>query len=243
MLNEIYSDHFARRVNYLTEVDTRVTMLFAAAAIIIVVSAHNPYVPLIVFSLSLVFLLGIRIPLRVILLRVAAPLSITGVILFMQIFFYGTAEGLARGFLIMAKVLGAVSVIIFLSMTTPVNKLLNAARWFKVPNTWVEIAMLSYRYSFVLLEDAVTIRNAQKVRLGYSSLARSLRSFGELMGSTVIRTYDRSIAVYESMVLRGYNGTMQNVAWEKRFGIKDAVAVIIFIMILASLLILNALLH
>ena len=243
MLNEIFSDRFAQRVNYLTEVDARSKMLFVAAAIIMVVSSRNPYVPLIVFSLSLIFLLGIRIPLRIILFRVAAPLGIAGAILFMQIFFYGMAEGLARGFLIMAKVLGAVSVIIFLSMTTPVNKLLNAARWFKVPDTWVEIAMLSYRYSFVLLEDAVTIRNAQKVRLGYSGLARSLRSFGELMGSTVIRTYDRSIAVYESMALRGYNGTMQNVAWEERFGIKDAAAVIVFIIILVSLLVLNTLSH
>ena len=243
MLNEMFSDHFAQRVNYLTEVDTRVKMIFVVAAIIIVVSSRHPYVPLIVFFLSLVFLLGIRIPPRIILLRLAAPLGIVGAIFFMQIFFYGMAEGLAHGALIMAKVLGAVSLIIFLSMTTPVNKLLNAARWLKVPNTWVEIAMLSYRYSFVLLEDAITIRSAQKVRLGYSSLARSLRSFGELMGSTVIRTYDRSIAIYESMMLRGYNGTMQNIAWEEGFRIKDTVVIIIFLIILGSLLVLNTLLH
>ncbi len=243
MLHEIFSDHFAQRVNYLTEVDARAKMLFVAAAIIIVVSSRHPYVPLIVFLLSLIFLLGARIPPRIILFRVAAPLGIAGVILFMQIFFYGMAEGLTRGFLIMAKVIGATSLIIFLSMTTPVNKLLNAARWFKVPDTWIEIAMLSYRYSFVLLEDAVTITNAQKARLGYSSLARGLRSFGELMGSTVIRTYDRSGAVYESMVLRGYNGTMRNIVWEEEFRIKDGAAIIVSIIILTSLLVLNALLH
>jgi cobalt/nickel transport system permease protein len=259
MLNEVFSDYFAQRVNYLTEVDTRTKMLFVAAAIIIILFSQYLYVLLIVFFLSMAFLLSIRIPVKIILLRLVTPLGMAGVILLIQIFFYGMTplvklnlwgfhlvgykEGLLRGFLIMGKVLGSVSLIMFLSMTTPVHKLLKAARWFKVPNTWVEIAMLSYRYSFVLLEDAVTIRNAQKVRLGYSSLARSLRSFGELMGSTVIRTYDRSIAVYESMVLRGYNGTMQNAAWEERFGIKDAAAVIIFIIILGSLLVLNTLLH
>jgi cobalt/nickel transport system permease protein len=241
MLNEVFSDHFAQRKNYLTEVDTRTKMLFVAAAIIILVSSRHPYAPLIVFFSSLVFLLGIRIPPRIILLRLAAPLSITSAILVMQIFFYGMAEGLARGFLIMAKVIGATSLVIFLSMTTPVNKLLTAARWFKIPNTWVEIAMLSYRYIFVLLEDAITVRDAQKVRLGYNSLARSLRSFGELMGSTVIRTYDRSVAVYESMMLRGYNGTIQNIDREEKFEIKDAVAVIIFFIILASLLVLSIL--
>ncbi|MBI4335433.1 MAG: cobalt ECF transporter T component CbiQ [Candidatus Omnitrophica bacterium] len=216
MLSEVFSDHFAHRKNYLTEVDIRAKMLLVAAAIIIVVSARHPYVPLIVFFLSLVSLLGIRIPPWIILLRLAAPLSVAGVILVIQIFFYGIAEGLARGFLIMAKVIGATSLVIFLSMTTPVNKLLRGARWFKVPNTWVEIAMLSYRYIFVLLEDAITVRDAQKARLGYSGLARSLRSFGELMGATVIRTYDRSIAVYEAMMLRGYTGTERNIAWEEK---------------------------
>jgi cobalt/nickel transport system permease protein len=243
VLNEVFSDCFAQRANYLTEVDTRAKMLFVAAAILIVVSSPNPCAPLVIFFLSLVLLLGVRIPARIILLRLAAPLSMAGAIFFIQIFFYGMAGGLARGFLIMARVLGAVSLIIFLSMTTPVNKLLNSARWFKVPDTWVEIALLSYRYSFVLLEDAVTIRNAQKARLGYSSLARSLKSFGELMGSTVIRTYDRSVAVYESMTLRGYNGTMQNIAWKGELRIKDAGAVIVFIIILGSLLVLNTLFH
>ena len=65
---EVFSDHFAHRKNYLTDVDTRAKMLLAAAAIIIVVSSRHPHVPLIVFSLCLVFLLGIRIPPKVILL-------------------------------------------------------------------------------------------------------------------------------------------------------------------------------
>ena len=259
MLSEVFSDCFAQRRNYLTEVDTRIKMLFVAAAIIIIVLSRHLYVPLIVFFVSLIFLLGIKIPPKIILFRLAAPLSITGVIFLTQIFFYGKIilfkwslfgfnlvgyeEGLYRGFLIMGKVLGTVSLVIFLSMTTPVNKLLNSARWFKVSNTWIEVAMFSYRYIFVLLEDAITIRNAQKVRLGYSSLARSLRSFGELMGLTVIRAYDRSIAIYESMMLRGYNGITRNIVREEKFRIKDVIAVIIFIVILTSLLVLSILPH
>lgn len=259
MLNEVFSDCFAQRKNYLTEVDARIKMVFVAAAIIITVLSRHGYVPLIVFSISLAFLLGIRIPAKIILFRLITPLSIAGMIFLIQVFLYGTIpiveldlwgfhlvgykEGLLRGFLIMGKVLGTVSLVVFLSMTTPVNKLLNASRWFKVPNTWVETAMVTYRYIFVLLEDFVTIRDAQKVRLGYSSLARSLRSFGELMGLTVIRTYDRSIAVYETMMLRGYNGKMQNISLETKFRIKDVIAVIICIVILVSLLVLSMLSH
>ena len=258
MLNEVFGDYFAHRKNYLTEVDTRTKMIFAALAIIIILLSRHFCVPLIAFFLSLAFLLSIRISPKIILLRLANPLGIAGVLFLINIFFYGMTpivklniwgwhlvgykEGLLRGFLIMDKVIATVSLVIFLSMTTPVNKLLNAARWFKVPNTWVEIAMLSYRYVFVLLEDASTIRDAQRVRLGYSSLARSLKSLGELAGATVIRAYDRSVAAYEAMMLRGYNGTIRSIAWEEKFSIKDVLTAIVFTLILASLLALNVLL-
>ena len=255
MLNEVFSDCFAQRKNYLTEIDARIKMVFVTAAIIITVLSRHLYVPSIVFFLSLVFILSIRIPVKVILIRLVTPLGMAGVILLVQIFFYGTTplvklnlwgfhlvgykEGLLRGFLIMGKVLGTVSLVIFLSMTTPVNKLLNSARWFKVPDTWIEVAMFSYRYIFVLLEDVMTIRDAQKVRLGYNGLARSLRSLGELAGTTVIRSYDRSVAAHEAMMLRGYDGKMRNIVCEKKFAIKDLIASIVFLIFLASFFILN----
>lgn len=259
MLNEVFSDCFAQKKNYLTEIDSRIKMLFVTAAIIITILSRYPCVSLIVFSSSLTLLLSIRIPVRVILIRLVTPLVIAGTIFFIQVFFYGETpivkfnlwgvhftgykEGLLRGALIISKVLGTVSLVIFLSMTTPVNKLFLAARWFKVPVTWIEVSMLSYRYIFVLLEDAITVRDAQKVRLGYNGLARSLKSLGELTGIAVIRSYDRSVAAYEAMMLRGYDGNIRNIVCVKKFGIKDVTAIIVFLIFLGLLLVLNTLLR
>ena len=53
MLNEVFSDHFAVRTNYLTAIDAKVKLLFAASAIMIAVSSQNPYVPLGIFFLFL----------------------------------------------------------------------------------------------------------------------------------------------------------------------------------------------
>src|SRR3989338_7173233 len=94
---EVFSDHFAQRINYLTEVDTRVKMFFVAAAIIIVVSSQRPYAPLIAFFFSLVLLLGIRIPIRIILLRLAAPLGTAGAGIFIPKLFFWMAEGPGHG--------------------------------------------------------------------------------------------------------------------------------------------------
>lgn len=230
-------------------------MVFVSAAIIITVLSRNLCLSSAVFSLSLVFLLSIRIPLKVILIRLAAPLTIAGTIFLIQLFLYGNTpvvridlwvvhltgykEGLMRGLLIIGKVLATVSLVIFLSMTTAANKLFLAARRLKVPVTWIEVAMLSYRYIFVLLEDVIIVRDAQKVRLGYNGLARSVRSLGELTGIAVIRSYDRSVAAYEAMMLRGYDGNIRNVASGKKLGTKDLAAAIVFLIFLGLLLALN----
>lgn len=236
-MNEIFSDHFARRENLLTRLDARIKTIFVVVAILTVVSAAAPYAPLIVILLSLASLFTIRIPFKIICSRLAAPFGIAVTIIFIKIFFY--REGFRDGFLMMSKIIGSTSLVLFLSMTTSVDKLLAASRWFKVPGTWVEICLLAYRYIFVLMEDAVTVFDAQRIRLGYIGLPRALRSIGTLAGTIIIRAYDQSIATYEAMMLRGYKGHAEILSTEDRLMLKDAVAAFVFIAILASLLILN----
>ncbi len=124
-------------------------------------------------------------------------------------------------------------------MTTSVNKLLNAAQWFRVPYIFIEIFMFTFRYIFVLIEDAITVRNAQMLRLGYSSFSKSLQSIGQLAGTVVIRSYDQSIATYEAMLLRGYTGTMMNFTCKERFSTRDGIASALFIFTILALFILN----
>ena len=73
-----------------------------------------------------------------------------------------------RGVLLGSRVLGAVSVMLLLSSVTPAYKIFGALRWFHVPEGWVEIALLVYRYTFLLSDQTADIAAAQRVRLGYS---------------------------------------------------------------------------
>ena len=68
--------------------------------------------------------------------------------------------------------------------------------------------MFAYRYIFVLLEDALVIYNAQKNRLGYSSIRRGLSSFGVLSGSLILKAFEHSQNTTVAMVQRGYDGNM-----------------------------------
>ncbi|MEK6727327.1 MAG: cobalt ECF transporter T component CbiQ [Candidatus Omnitrophota bacterium] len=201
-MNNIFSEHFSRKENILTRLDARIKIISCVTAIILILFFHTPYISSTVIILTLLSLFLVGIPLKVIILRMSAPLGIALVILFIKIFFY--RDTLQSGLLIALKIIGSTSAMLFLSMTTTLDKLLTASRYFKMPRVWVEICLIAYRYVFVLIEDASTVIDAQKVRLGYANLRVTLRSLGTLAGAIIIRAYDQSVATYESMMLRGY---------------------------------------
>lgn len=236
MLREVFSDSFAHKDNFLSRIDARIKMFFVFAGIITILFSRVAQVSTVISLLTLISLINVRVPFKVILFRMLPPLAMAAVIAGLSLIIY--KRGLSESLLIMSKVAGCVSLVIFLSMTTPVNELLGASLWFRIPKTWIEIAAVTYRYVFVLIEDASTIRDAQKVRLGYSNLSRSMQSLAELAGSVFIRAYDQSVATADAMRMRGYTGASKTF-FEKRFKFKDAVHLIFFLMVLFLLVTLN----
>jgi cobalt/nickel transport system permease protein len=86
------------------------------------------------------------------------------------------------------------------------RELAAALRWAKVPATWLEIALLMYRYLYIFFEQAVCVVSAQRVRLGYSNLPRSAESLGRLAGIVILRSFDQAERSHEAMMARGYRG-------------------------------------
>jgi len=120
-------------------------------------------------------------------------------------------EGLLRGLWIAARVLGCVSVVLLLGLTTPTHSLFRALNAFRVSRAWTDIALVTYRYIFVFLEDAFGIWTAQRVRLGYSRLSLSLKSIGVLAGAVLCRSYDQALRTAQAMRARGFTGQMPRV--------------------------------
>lgn len=236
-MHKVFSDHFARKENILTRLDARVKIIFCIAALVITLASPVVYAPLAVVAMSMFSLLAISIPFKIIIFRMGASLGIAFSILLIKVLFYHDNPN--SEMLTISKLLGASSVTLFLSMTTSLDKLLFACSWFKMPRVWLEICLFAYRYIFVLLEDATTVIDAQRVRLGYSRITGTLRSVGTLAAAIIIRAYDQSVATYEAMMLRGYKGRMQDLSQEERLTLADAAAACVFFAILLSLLVLN----
>jgi cobalt/nickel transport system permease protein len=221
---DLFSDIFTYRNNALTRIDPRAKLVIALAALIAVVTAEGVVLPLFVFGICLGTVAAFRIPAKLVAARLAAPLSIVAVLVVIQTLVTGTtplfaitlagwqftakAEGLRQGALLGARVLGAVSAVFLLSVVTPAHRIFQALRWFRISRNWLEIAILMYRYIFVLMERVANLAAAQKLRLGYTARGRAMRSFTVLAGATIIHSLEQAKRTHDAMRLRGYRGAM-----------------------------------
>ncbi len=208
--------------NPINRFDTRVKILFLSAALILILLTKSPLVPVYYTVLSMALVVLADVNLHQFVLRLVAPLLVVSMLIVIQSFFYGETpflripvgglnltvyrEGLLRGLLLAVRVMGGVSLIIVLSLTSSILSLLSALKFFRVPRSWLEIVFLSYRYLFVFIQHVTTSYQAQKVRLGYRTPLTALRSAGTLTAHLFLHIFDQTRRTFDAMRLRGYRG-------------------------------------
>lgn len=126
-----------------------------------------------------------------------------------------TADAQARAGLVTARALGAVSCLYFLSLSTTVPEILSVLRRLHVPQVMTELAILIYRYLFVLLSIHRAMRNAAASRLGYSDFIRSVRTTGAVYGNLLASSFRRAEACFDAMESRCYEGEIRFLRREK----------------------------
>jgi cobalt/nickel transport system permease protein len=132
-----------------------------------------------------------------------------------------TDQGLWAFFSILVKAWLSVWVSGLLVATTPFPELLAGMRALKIPDVLVTLIGFTYRYLFVLVDEAMrlqTARDARSVGSGGTLFWRA-KVLGAMIGSLFIRSYERSERIYHAMVSRGYSGqalTMAQPAWQAR---------------------------
>jgi len=121
-----------------------------------------------------------------------------------QLILTAAAQQSAR--LVMARALGAVSCLYFLSLSTPMPEILGVLRRGRVPGVVIELAILIYRYIFVLLFAYRDMKDAAASRLGYSGLRQSIRTTGAVYGNLLAKSFRRAGACFDAMESRCYDG-------------------------------------
>lgn len=160
-------------------------------------------------------LVGARVAPRVWLACATAPLGFLalGVVpLVLRVDLNGV--GLAPGGLEAAGALAArsaagVACLLFLALTTPTCDLLAGARRLGVPAEIVEIALLMYRFLFILADEAAAMNAAQAARLGHAGTGRRVRSLGLVAANLLPRALDRARRMEIGLAARGWSGEMR----------------------------------
>lgn len=106
--------------------------------------------------------------------------------------------------------------------TTSVEKICYALCMLHVPGQIVTQFMLTYRYITVLLEEVNRMTQAYALRApGQKGI--HFRVWGSYAGMLLLRSMDRAGNVYESMLLRGYQGNFQYMREKISMHFKDIV--------------------
>jgi len=116
--------------------------------------------------------------------------------------------GLEMALLVFSRTLSGMSCLFFLALTTPIVELFSVLKATKLPDSFIEISMMMYRYIFVFLEVAWGIKYAQTVRLGYKDWRTSLTSLAMLSTTLFIRSWEQGEKIFISMSARCYDGKL-----------------------------------
>jgi cobalt/nickel transport system permease protein len=117
-----------------------------------------------------------------------------------------TRESINQGIFVFCRVIGGMSAMIFIALTTPMTDIFIVLRQCRVPDVVIDLMMIIYRTIFFLLDQVIQIYQAQVMRLGYSGYRESLYSFSTLCGAAFIASWDAGEDLIRAMDSRCYDG-------------------------------------
>jgi cobalt/nickel transport system permease protein len=235
-------EEFASRNGFLQAVNQKVKLVGIFLLIALAISTQNLlyFFYLLLFSLLMVYLS--KIPMRTYLLRFGFIPLFAFIIVLPWIFmmpghgilsFFGikiTREGIVYVVTFGLRVTACVSCITLILFTTRVSDLLNTLRALKIPETFVEIIGITYRYLFSLLSEL------QRMFLGRESRTASKislwRTGSKIAANFMLRTLSKGEEVHKAMRARGYNGKFKTYPRNQKWTAKSITFVaIIMVMV------------
>jgi cobalt/nickel transport system permease protein len=158
---------------------------------------------------------GARVPWRLWLATVALPLGFLAagaVLLLVQV--GGDGIGLAlggteRAALLCLRAMAATFCLMFLAFTTPAAELIGGLRRLWVPAEIVELALLTYRFVFIIADEAMAMTAAQRARQGHSTRSGWLRSTAMVIANLLPRAMARARRMETGLAARGWQGELR----------------------------------
>lgn len=203
------------------------TAIFLSALGVGVVIAvqQNPIVVLYIICLSLlggtvahtrwrvVFSLAAKFELFILFWMFFMPFVLGSTVIFSVASPWGTLnayqEGLSFGILLGLRMMAMLILFIAALSHMSLSEFIGALRTIGIPVMLLGSLLIMLRYIPLFIMERHRMQEAQSLR-GFERGTRTdrIKSLGYLIGSTIDRAFDRSVRVYEAMVLRGFGRGM-----------------------------------
>ena len=150
-----------------------------------------------------------------------------------------TRESINQGMFVFSRVIGGMSAMIFIALTTPMTDIFIVFRQCRVPEVVIDLMMIIYRTIFILIDQVIQIYQAQVMRLGYSTYRESLHSFATLCGAAFIASWDAGEDLIRAMDARCYDGKFALLGESRPVERVPCIAVVIFLFLSTAVVIVS----
>ncbi|KQC14392.1 MAG: cobalt ABC transporter permease [Methanosaeta sp. SDB] len=233
--------------------NNKLKLALVAGALLVGVSSTSPVAPLfIALSMSLATIRLGKVPAKFYAELAIAPLGFALFGALIIPFFFGSgpeiftlellgrqigasAVGADLAVLVVSRTLSGMCCLFFLALTTPMVELFAVLKALRMPDSFVELSMMIYRYIFVFLEVAVRMRHAQVMRLGYDGFRCSIQSFSMMAGTLFLRTMEQGEKLYTAMDARCYDGKLSLFEEKRPIKVQELLAASGYITFIAAL--------
>jgi len=123
-----------------------------------------------------------------------------------------TAEGVSFALLLYARATAALLLMFAFAMSTPIPHMANALNRLRLPDVFVEMTVLIYRYTFLLMESAEKMRLAAECKFGYSSYKKSMKTTAKLAAGVFLRSLDTAEKGQITLQCRNYRGEFRSLS-------------------------------
>ena len=229
-----FVDRFAELESPLHLLDARTKLIgfIALAAAVLYIPPGNSVAFFAAFFLLAIFAGISQIPLPYIVGRTLVILPF--VLLAALAAPWGGKDGWTRLAVLVLRSTLCLLVLILLTNTTRFVELLRGLRKLGCPQILVVNLSFLYRYIFVLSDEIMRMRQARDSRrVGRVAISTEMKTLGSMLGTLMVRSFERADRLYQAMVSRGFSGEFP-VAAPRSFSWRDLAFIAVVALFIAA---------
>ncbi|MEO0184559.1 MAG: cobalt ECF transporter T component CbiQ [candidate division WOR-3 bacterium] len=199
--------------------DPRIKIIYAFV-FSVVIALQNELIPSLIgllISIILIMLARIRfleiirrlliVDTFILLLWLVLPLTYPGEPLLKILGLKISQQGLLFTLLLTIKANAIMLILISLIATSSIFDIVHSLLHLKIPEKLVFLFFLIYRYIWVLYDEYEKIMRAAKARgFKFRNAIHTYRTIAYIVGSLLVKSYNRAENLFRAMVCRGFNG-------------------------------------